>query len=215
MEQTSNTQVAYCRICGKSLAPAEQRPAQGTIYCEEHVPPHTPPPPPPDSPWTLPPSSQAPPNAGRPPSASPGLAFILGLIPGVGAIYNGQYAKGFIHVVIFGLLISMASNGTHDLEPLFGMLIPAWIFYMAFEAYHTAKRRVLGQQVDELSSLFATRPSGAPIGPVVLIGTGVLFLLNNLGLLRFSQVMRFWPLLLIGLGVYKLLQRTTRLGGRL
>ena len=31
-------------------------------------------------------------------SSSPALAFILGfLIPGVGAIYNGQYAKGLVH----------------------------------------------------------------------------------------------------------------------
>ena len=28
------------------------------------------------------------------PGASPGLAFLLGFIPGVGAIYNGQYVKG-------------------------------------------------------------------------------------------------------------------------
>ena len=42
---------------------------------------------------------------------SPGLAFVLGLIPGVGAIYNGQYAKGLVHVIIIGLIISMLSNG--------------------------------------------------------------------------------------------------------
>ncbi len=66
---------------------------------------------------------------------SPGLAFLLGLIPGVGAIYNGQYAKGLIHVVILGLLISiMGSNAAGDLGPLFGMLIALWFPYMAFEA---------------------------------------------------------------------------------
>jgi len=31
---------------------------------------------------------------------SPGLALFLGLIPGVGAIYNGQYAKGMVHAII-------------------------------------------------------------------------------------------------------------------
>ena len=60
-------------------------------------------------------------SAGGP---SPGFAFLLGLIPGVGAIYNGQYAKGLIHVVILGLLISITSSGAAgDLEPLFGLLI--------------------------------------------------------------------------------------------
>jgi divalent metal cation (Fe/Co/Zn/Cd) transporter len=68
----------------------------------------------------------------------------------VGAIYNGQYVKGLIHVVVFGLLISIVGNDEmgENLQPLFGMMIAVWIFYMAFEAYHTAKRRQLGQPVD-------------------------------------------------------------------
>ena len=32
---------------------------------------------------------------------NPGLAALLGLIPGVGAMYNGQYAKGVIHLIVF------------------------------------------------------------------------------------------------------------------
>src|ERR1700722_16756715 len=131
----------------------------GTIYCEEHVP--VPPPaqasPPPGtgySPYTapLPPPI---PDAG----ASPGLAFLLGLIPGVGAIYNGQYVKGLIHVVVLGVLISIVSNGdtAGGLEPLFGMMIGGVGFYMAFEAYHTAKKRQMGQPVEEFSSLVSLR----------------------------------------------------------
>ena len=104
------------------------------------------------SPYTAPaPPPTAIPDAGT----SPGLAFLLGLIPGVGAIYNGQYVKGVIHVVILGLLISIVSNSdaSGGMEPLFGMLIGVWVFYMAFEAYHTARKRQLGQPVDEFSSL--------------------------------------------------------------
>src|ERR1019366_7316784 len=36
---------------------------------------------------------------------SPGLALFLGMIPGVGAIYNGQYAKGMVHAIIWGVLM--------------------------------------------------------------------------------------------------------------
>ena len=32
------------------------------------------------------------------------IALFLGFIPGVGAIYNGQYAKGLVHAVVFGLI---------------------------------------------------------------------------------------------------------------
>ena len=217
MEQTGNIQVAYCRICGKALAPEEQHPALGTVYCAEHVP-ASPPPPPgggaprPDSPWTAPPTVQPPPpNAPGVSAASPGLAFILGLIPGVGAIYNAQYAKGLFHVVIFGLLISMANaDSVGDMQPLFGMLAPVWVFYMAFEAYHTARNREQGLPVDEFSSVLPGNAAGAPIGPVLMIGLGVVFLLNNLGVLRFSQIFKFWPIALIGLGIYLLIERTRR-----
>jgi hypothetical protein len=145
------------------------------------------------------------------PGASPGLAFLLGFIPGVGAIYNGQYVKGLIHVVVLGVLISIVSNDemSGNLQPLFGMMIAVWVFYMAFEAYHTAKRRQLGQPVDEFSSIVprAGHPARFPLAPTVLIAVGLLFLLHNLDILRISQVIRYWPVALIGLGAYMLYER--------
>jgi hypothetical protein len=140
---------------------------------------------------------------------SPGLAFILGLIPGVGAIYNSQYVKGLVHVVVFGMIISILSSGAAPgFEPLFGFMIPAWILYQAFEAYHTAKRRLYGYSVDEFSGLVPMRRKhGFPAGPVLLMAIGVLFLLNTMDLLRMSQVIKYWPLMLIALGAYLLWDR--------
>jgi hypothetical protein len=138
------------------------------------------------------------------------LAFILGLIPGVGAIYNGQYAKGLVHVVVLGLLISIISSGASGgLEPLFGMLIALWFFYMAFEAFHTAKRRQMGQAVDEFSSIIPLRGTGFPLAPVALIALGVVFLLNNLDIVRFYHIIRYWPVFLIALGAYLLYVRVS------
>jgi hypothetical protein len=64
------------------------------------------------------------------------------------------------------------------------MMIAVWVFYMAFEAYHTAKRRQLGQPVDEFSSIMprAGQPTRFPLAPTVLIAVGVLFLLHNSGI---------------------------------
>jgi TM2 domain-containing membrane protein YozV len=189
--------VAFCRTCGRPLCPACQRSVQGTIVCEEHAPQQVVAAP---VPRTI--------NA----DVSPGLAFVLGLIPGVGAIYNGQYAKGVVHVVIFGLLISItASSAARDVDPLFPFLIAIWYFYMPFEAYHTARKRQLSEPVDEFSSIFPmrTRNSGFPIGPIVLIALGVLFLLNTLEVLRFEQIVRWWPVALIALGAYMLYCRLT------
>ena len=98
---------AFCRECGKALCAACQRPAKGTVFCQEHQPvPQAAPAPA----WTGPAPAPAPGPMGTPvldPGVSPGLAFLLGLIPGVGAIYNAQYAKGLVHVIIWGLLVRM------------------------------------------------------------------------------------------------------------
>ncbi len=203
--------IAYCRACGKALCEACRHFADGTVFCEEHVPVAAAAAEAAPSPYTAPaPSpSQAPiPDAG----ASPGLAFLLGLIPGVGAIYNGQYVKGLIHVVVLGILISIVSSeeASGGLQPLFGMMIAVWVFYMAFEAYHTAKRRALGQPVDEFSSIVPRRGETTtrfPLAPVVLIAVGLLFLLNNLDIFRIGQIIRYWPIGLIALGVYLLYER--------
>lgn len=197
--------MAYCRACGKGLTQAEVRQYQGTIYCAEHMPvvggsaPAASPPPPASAPAV---------PAGV--SVSPGLAFVLGLIPGVGAIYNGQYAKGFVHVLIAGVLFSLAGRESGAMEPFFQLFIPVWFCYMAFEAYHTAKKRLVGETVDEFSSIFPNQGAGTgfPVLPVLLIALGVLFLLNNLEIIRIRQLMPYaGPVFLIGLGGYMLLAR--------
>ncbi|MDQ2945683.1 MAG: B-box zinc finger protein [Acidobacteriota bacterium] len=227
---------AFCRTCGKALCVACEHAAQGTVYCAEHfalvaaAPPgptggtpypgpfpgtaYTAPPPPGNpgySPYTAPVGTVPPPSAGDV-GASPGLAFLLGLIPGVGAIYNGQYVKGLVHVVILGVLISIInSDAASGFEPLFGMLTGAWVFYMAFEAYHTARKRQLGERVDEFSSIVPLhgRPSTFPVGPVILIAAGLLFLLNTMDVIRFHQLIRYWPVALIVLGAYMLYERVS------
>ena len=80
---------------------------------------------------------------------------------------------------------------------------------MAFEAYHTARRRQQGLIVDEFSSLFPMRGGAKkfPVAPILLIVLGVVFLLNNLDFFQVERIIRYWPVLLIGLGVYMLYAR--------
>jgi len=202
--------VGYCRACGKALDSASIHTAHGTIYCAEHVPAENAPNAPPvsDSPYASPYTANAPPSVPRS-DVSPGVAFVLGLIPGVGAIYNGQYAKGLIHVFTLGMLFTIvSSNDVGGFEPLFGVLIPGFWAYMAFEAYHTAKLRQLGQPVDEFSSLMPGHGgSRFPVAPILLIALGVVFLLNNLELFELRRMLRYWPVMLIALGLYMLYLR--------
>src|SRR3954447_5774626 len=147
----------YCRSCGRPLCEACQRPAEGTVFCPEHAPVASgygqagqgafdP-----SNPYTG--GTAALNNTGF--RTSPGLAFALGWIPGVGAIYNGQYIKGLVHAVIFGLLVSLTTNAySNGAAAFLGIMIAAWVFYQAFEAYHTARKRRFGLAVEEFSSLF-------------------------------------------------------------
>jgi Domain of unknown function (DUF5668) len=201
---------AFCRTCGRPLCAQCQRASEGTIFCQEHVPMTYTTNPTVDqtaNPYLQTPPPPIPPTAVR---TSPGLAFMLGFIPGVGAIYNGQYLKGLLHVAIFGLLVS-AIDRSGGPQPLFGMMTAGFYFYMAFEAYHTAKKRQMGLAVDEWSSIIPrnTISGRFPVGPILLIVLGVLFLLDELNWIRFYDVVRFWPLILIALGAYLLYCRVS------
>jgi TM2 domain-containing membrane protein YozV len=202
---SAETIVGYCRACGKALDQASVQAAQGGIYCKEHVPADA------GAPYASPYTSSVPPPIPNS-NVSPGGAFVLGLIPGVGAIYNGQYIKGLIHVVILGLLFGIANSGVSEsVEPVVVLMIIGFFAYQAFEAFHTAQKRRLGHPVDEMSGLASgTGAARFPAAPVILIALGVVLLLDNLGYLELRRILRFWPVLLIGLGVYMLMNR---LGG--
>ena len=268
---------AYCQSCGKALcAGCVRNAAGGQILCEPC--------------WTAWHSYQQPFTAPTG-SPSPSAAAVLGLIPGVGAMYNGQFIKGLIHVVIFAVLVSAA-----NVYGIFGIFIAAWIVYQSFEAYHTARARRDGMPLpdplglNELSNVFnqggraqypappGTGPMGQgpagqapgnpgqagqgspaagyqppyqqtqyqqapyqatyqgqyapptagpvdpsvppippvppvgwrrkePIGAIVLIALGSLFLLGQLDIFSGRLIEFTWPVLLIGLGVWLIIRR--------
>ena len=202
---------AYCRTCGKPLCTNCTRPVMGVIYCEnclaEKVAGTAPPQRAPYVQGAVRPAASSGPN--------PALAGMLGAIPfGVGAVYNGQYAKGLAHLVIFILLVVGASNGHDPVDWICGIGIAAFVLYQIIDAVKTAKAIQANQTPPDpfgLGTMFSpgdrqdfTR--GVPTGAVVLIGLGVLFLLHNLGI-WFLEVDTLWPVLLIGLGLWLFAKR--------
>jgi hypothetical protein len=193
---------AYCRSCGRPLCDVCKHLSAGTIFCEEHAPNA--------AAAQAAPYSQPVYAAAADASSSPGLALFLGFIPGVGAIYNGQYAKGLIHAIIFGILVSIvSSNYVGALEPLFGIMIAVWVFYMVLEAYHTARKRRAGEPIDEFSSLVDLRGGSTrfPAGAILLILLGGVLLLSTTEVISMERLMRYWPVLLIVAGAYMLYTR--------
>jgi TM2 domain-containing membrane protein YozV len=228
--------VAYCRTCGKPLCATCARDVRGTKFCEqclaERIGDALPAPPAPGSP--VPPAT-----AERLPS--PGLAAVLGFIPGVGAMYNGQFMKGFAHVMAFVCLIWIADHFGPIMIPVFF----AYFFYLVFDAYKTAHALELGQPVPDpfgFERMFGPTPrphvvteavsqgtsavpgtanfvaaeaprhrNSVPTGAVVLIILGLIFLLNTVGLFE-SGIDRFWPVILIGFGGWLFAKRWGLLG---
>lgn len=301
---------AYCQNCGKALCQECVRSVEGVIYCESCLSARL------NTPGGIPGSGVKPPFVGLPPvdGPNPGLALGLGFIPGVGAMYNGQFVKGTVHVLVFALLCSAAAH-----SDFFGWLIPFWIAYQVFDAYQTAKARRdgtplpnpfglndlgyrLGLQahpetpaaapftpfagvpfsgpqgpsgvggpgvatpgtgtpytttppyapVGESGSQYGAPASGfvsgfgnpaapnfdpasapppgtgvpppaysparpasstVPVGAIILIGLGTLFLLSSMGVFRDEWIGRAWPLILVGIGIWLIVKRTRETPG--
>jgi hypothetical protein len=192
-------------------------------------------------------------------------------------MYNGQFLKGFIHVIIFAVLVSAAR-----VYGIFGLFIAAWVLYQSFEAFHTARAMRDGEPLPDPLGLnevgnwlnFSGRPrypgtgpagpnpgaaapyagsqdqaAGAyqtpyqqvpyqtpvappagyvdpsvppgppqywrplfcggkePIGAIVLIGLGLIFLLDQLDIFNGRLKDFIWPLALIALGVWLIVRR--------
>jgi hypothetical protein len=211
----------YCRNCGKPMCPACVRPVRDVLYCEDclaqtmgaahpaaaypaaAVPGAVQPgqlPPQPVSGLPVPPKG----------SSHAGVAFLLGFIPGLGAIYNGEYNKAIIHIVIFGaIILGLSSDLGEGMTGILVFMLVGFVFYMAIDSMRTAKMRETGQP---LQDPFESWSSRRPLGPIILIAVGGLFLLNNFGVFDFFRVRQiFVPLVLIGIGALML---RNRVGGQ-
>lgn len=178
----------YCSQCGRPLGPECRRDVQGLTYCEPCLGARL---------------RGAPFSADL--GANPGLALFLGFIPGVGAVYNGQILKAIVQVLIFGSLVALSHQTEAGFGVVFGLGAAAFYFYMVIDSYQVARRKQLGQPVEEGLSSHSLRMD-APLSAIVLIALGILFLLDNIGIHIFANVGRFWPVLLIIIGVV-LIQR--------
>ena len=227
--------VAFCRTCGKPLCNNCTRDVRGVIYCEaclaarmEGIPPASgvPPQPPPQTGYQqfmdqglglkVAPGPASGPN--------PAVAGILaGFFPiGVGAVYTGQYAKGLSHLVIMVLLILGVGSGLPwYVVTMLSIGMGFFYVYQIIDAVRSAKAIQTGEPAPDPFGLAQAFGAGekfegtkVPAGAAILIGLGVLFLLHTAGLLEFG-LDRFWPLILIALGVWMFARQWGLIGGSL
>ena len=227
----------YCRTCGKAMCETCRRDVRGVAYCEDCIAARVQGtlPPQPVNPATTASGTQVIVTSG--PSA--GLAGVLaGFFPfGVAPVYMGLYSKGLAHMIIFAGLIWATTVVHGGLEPLFGISIAFFYVYQIIDAVRSAKAIQMGLPAPDpfgLGGVFgtsnpvrtvnsqgggggnpgattpATLPTNVPLGAVILIGLGILFLLHNAGMFHMYWFGHLWPLFLIGLGVWLFMKRSGR-----
>jgi len=197
----------YCRNCGKPVCAECAREVRGAIYDENCLAAMLAGP-------QVPGVAAAPGVPGAPfqpvvRDSRPGTALALGFIPGLGAVYNGEYVKAIIHVLIFaGLIASFNSDLPGGMDAFIGIAVGCFYFYMPIEAYRVAKARVEGEP--EPASLVSSGAGKLPIGAMVLIGIGALLLANNFNLLEGDWFRKSWPAALVILGIFILIDRVKK-----
>jgi hypothetical protein len=197
----------YCRNCGKALCAVCARPVHDVFYCEDCLASVLGHPAPaaeaPQAAAFAPAATTAPaahaPVSDRTKYNSPGVAFILGFVfPGLGAVYNGEYNKALIQIVVFAtFILGLSSDMDDGMKAVLGILLAGFIFYMAFDAMRAAQSKQRGEtRADPLESWSKNQP----VGPIILIVLGAIFLLHNFDWFPFYRLERFWPLILIVAG---------------
>ena len=210
--------VGYCRNCGKAMCSTCVRPVRDVLYCEECL----------AGIVGIPGVSSGsatsalaapgalPPAVPARSSGSPGLAFVLGFVfPGLGAVYNGEYNKALLHLVIFTtLLLGLVEAANADefsvgAVIVLALMLAGFVFYMAFDAMRVSQAKSTGAPINDPLNDFS---KNLPIGPIILIGIGALLLLNNFRIFDFLHLSlgRLWPLFLIGAGVLMFRNRIGR-----
>ncbi len=136
-------------------------------------------------------------------SINPAAAAWLGLIPTLGAIYNGTYLRALYQFAAFCLIGLFAdAAGLEALGVLGGIL---FYIYTIIDAYRMAKKL----QAGILAGDTMPRPKfqhGELVWGGGLILLGVFFLLHNFDVVNFEFLGKLWPLILLAGGGYLIWQ---------
>jgi hypothetical protein len=139
---------------------------------------------------------------------SPAAAGILaGFFPGVGALYNAQYSKGILYMVILAGLITLQDHGG---QPFFGLLLAGFYVFQIIDSVNSAKainRIAAGEPVPEgMAAVPAPvgilpTPGNSIFWGALLAALGVIFLLGNFDVIDYDRLWDFWPVIVIVIGI--------------
>ena len=145
------------------------------------------------------------------PLKSPGFAGVLGIFPfGVGALYNGQYTKALLHLVIFAGLVHMQGRGG---QPFIGLLLAGFIVYQFFDNIQSARAinaAAAGEAPAGAAGLVEVPSAGSVFWGIVLIVLGFVLILANFEIIHYDTLFDFWPVAVIVIGFKLVLDSVAR-----
>jgi TM2 domain-containing membrane protein YozV len=189
---SQNAAAAQCNGCGKALCPACDHRIKGFPYCQDCIV---------EGVDLLRQQSRTSYAPFIKKQTSPAAALLLSFIPGLGAAYNGQTAKGLVH---FGLSTGLLHLSLQTGIALFFFGAVAMWAYAAMDAFRSARMIRSGLTPEIAEDIFVKRFTGHPkLWGAMLIVLGVGYLVQHV--FNLKGLMRgLLPAMLIALGIYTL-----------
>jgi TM2 domain-containing membrane protein YozV len=145
------------------------------------------------------------PQTPQKPQKSPGFAGFLGIFPfGLGALYNGQFTKFLLYLILFaGLIDAMGRPGSGVVIPF---LFVGFVFFQLFDNIQSAKAINAATLQKAESGAVPLIPDTASSGSIFwgafLIALGILLVLGNFRIILFYENLRhIWPIAVIVIGL--------------
>jgi len=172
----------YCGTCSKALCTECAHQIKGKVYCQDCLVR--------GAEWAAAVKDL------RIPSDAPKRAAALSLIPGMGAVYNGEYLKAITQFAVFAALVIMGD----EINGVFGFGAFVFLISTLFDSYRTAEANMRARLESRPLQQRPAKDRSVAAWGIFLIGLGILFLLKNI--IPYQFINRLWPLAFIVLGGY-------------
>lgn len=124
-----------------------------------------------------------------------GAAIISAIFPGVGFFYIGNKIKGIAYIFLMAFLIVLIVEARGNDSIIFSLLLGGFYIYQIFDSFDEVKKTrdmapAAGEAAANVSLFWA----------FVILAVGIICQLAELDLIRYRDVGKLWPVLLIGIG---------------